>query len=466
MGRPSPLALEEIAPVFDRILVGPLALAVSGGADSIALMHLVAEWRADRGDTGVAPPIVLTVDHGLRSEAADEAAWVAREAARLGLAHMKLDWTGPKPASGLQATARAARYRLMNDCLEREARERALPAKRSIVTAHHADDQAETFLMRLARGSGLDGLSGMRQQETVQPSCQSGGSSGGWTILRPLLQVGKARLVGTLLARGLAWREDPSNTSQDFERVRVREALEVLGGLGISATQIERSTRRLSRARAAVVAVLADVACRLTRLHGGLFAEIDPALFVCVPDELQVRTFAALLEANGGDSPPARLSQIEALVEQMSQRMDAGRHSEHGHRRRAATLGGCRIERLGDGPVLIWREAGRDGLPELDLQPGTRRVWDKRFTVALAAGEGEPVLVRALGVDAARALGPDLAEHGGPQGRRAPGGALEALPSFWRSGRIVAVPYFESLPQHAPGCSAAFLAAEVFSGTA
>ena len=172
--------------------------------------------------TDAAPPIVLTVDHGLRRESAEEAAWVGHEAARLGFEHATLVWAGPKPASGLQAAARAARYSLMSNFLDREARDGRVPVKRSIVTAHHADDQAETFLMRLARGSGLDGLSGMRPTEVIAADDRS------YTILRPLLEVPKARLVATLEARGLTWREDPSNAVQDFERVRVREALELI----------------------------------------------------------------------------------------------------------------------------------------------------------------------------------------------------------------------------------------------
>lgn len=455
MGRPSPLTLEEIRPAFDRLLTGPLVLAVSGGADSIALMHLVAEWQVHGGAAAAAPPIVLTVDHGLRSESADETAWVHGQAANLGLAHVTLEWAGPKPASGLQAAARSARYRLMNDFLDAEVRDRLVPTKRSIVTAHHADDQAETFVMRLARGSGLDGLSGMRPREVVLPDRRSAASATSYTVVRPLLQTPKARLIAMLRARGLAWREDPSNASEDFERIRVRKALGILSDLGISAAQMERSTRRLARARAAVMVCTAEAACRLVRLHEGLFAEVDPALFLDVSEELQVRIFAVLLEAYGGDSPPARLSQTEALVEQMG---DVGRGQE-ANRRRAATLGGCRIERTGDGPMLVWREAGRDGLPELDLQPGGCLVWDERFAVALGAEERQPVRVRALGADGARALGSSLAGSIAPASRQVPQGALETLPTFWRNGQIVAAPPLRTTAT----CSAEFLSAQVFS---
>jgi tRNA(Ile)-lysidine synthase len=269
--------------------------------------------------------------------------------------------------------------------------------------------------------------------------------------------VPKARLTATLEALGLEWREDPSNASHDFERVRMREALRLLDGLGIGAAPIERSARRLARAREAVAAGVAETAQRLVRLNGGLFAEIDRGLLSRVPDEFQIRIFAALLEAFGGASPPARLSQIEALVAQMSE-------AAHHDRRRATTLGGCRIARDIDGAVLIWREAGRDGCPQLDLQPGAAVLWDQRFAVTLAAEAAAPVRVRALGEDGVRQLGAGLLVSGDPAWRKAPHGALETLPSFWREGRLVAVPYLPWPQATAPGCSAEFVAAKLFSG--
>lgn len=256
MGRARPLTLDEIRSDFERLLIGPLALAVSGGADSMALMHLVATWAAEPGvaarqGMGQVPLIVLTVDHKLRPESAAEAAWVKDEAARRGLPHETLVWDGPKPSTAVQATARDARYRLIDDFLDRELQEGRVPAKRRIAVAHHEDDQAETVLMRLARGSGLDGLSGMREEEYVSTADDKGG---GYAIVRPLLRTPKARLIAMLEAAGCLWKEDASNQAPQFERVRVRQALETLRDLGIAPAQIGRSAARLSRARRAVLA--------------------------------------------------------------------------------------------------------------------------------------------------------------------------------------------------------------------
>lgn len=445
MGRARPLTLDEIRSDFERLLIGPLALAVSGGADSMALMHLVATWAAEPGvaarqGMGQVPLIVLTVDHKLRPESAAEAAWVKDEAARRGLPHETLVWDGPKPSTAVQATARDARYRLIDDFLDRELQEGRVPAKRRIAVAHHEDDQAETVLMRLARGSGLDGLSGMREEEYVSTADDKGG---GYAIVRPLLRTPKARLIAMLEAAGCLWKEDASNQAPQFERVRVRQALETLRDLGIAPAQIGRSAARLSRARRAVLAGVDAAAFRAVKLHRGLFAEIDAGRLAEVPDEYAVRILAGLLRAFGGEAPPARLSQIENLASRLMTPNNA------------ETLGGCRIERDG-AAVHIWREWGRDGLPTLELQPGAEKVWDGRFRVALDAGEAAPVDVRALGAENIRQFG-ELGHLAELQDRRAPADAIRSLPSFWRGGRLVAVPYFSAAADESGRFSAQFV---------
>ena len=453
MGRAHPLTLDELRSDFERLLIGPLALAVSGGPDSMALMHLVAAWVAEsataqRQRMGPVPLIILTVDHQLRAQSAEEAAWVKGEAAQLGLPHETLVWGEPKPSTGLQSAAREARYRLINKYLDRELKEQRAPVKRRIVVAHHEDDQAETVVMRLARGSGLDGLSGMRDEEHVKPvvGCSR------CTIVRPLLRVPKARLIATLEAMGRAWKDDPSNQAPEFERVRVRQALETLSQLGVDPAEIGRSAWRLSRARRAVLAGVA-AASRAVKLHRGLFAQIDAACLAELPEEYAVRLLANLLQAFGGAGPPARLSQIEQLAFRM---MPPGQAADAV---RAETLGGCRIERDGAGSMRIWREWGREGLPKLGLQPGTRHIWDQRFCVALGPGESEAVEVRALGAGNIQCLG-ELGSVPELQGVRVPDGAIHTLPSFWRAGRLVAVPYFAAAAGPPGSFSAQFVADE------
>ncbi len=183
---------------FDHVV-----LAVSGGPDSMALMVLAAEWQARVAHSATALS-VATVDHGLRAESRREAEHVASEAKRLGLSHSILPWDGAKPRTGLPLAAREARYRLL------EEHARSFGAGHvAIVTAHHLDDQAETLTMRLARGAGIDGLSGMRSERPLYDDSP-------FVLVRPLLTIGKARLVATLAARGISYADDPSNGDQRY----------------------------------------------------------------------------------------------------------------------------------------------------------------------------------------------------------------------------------------------------------
>ncbi len=185
-----------------------LLLAVSGGSDSTALLVLAARWakRLKR------PPklTAITIDHGLRSESAREAAAVKRLARRLGVPHRTLRWRGDKPKSGLQEAARIARYRLLAEAAARAGYEHVL-------TAHTLDDQAETVLFRLARGSGLTGLAGMAQASVLPVGAETA-----FFLVRPLLHVSKARLVATLKAAGIDHSEDPTNRDPRYARTRLR----------------------------------------------------------------------------------------------------------------------------------------------------------------------------------------------------------------------------------------------------
>lgn len=402
------LALAEVAPGFDR-LIGSEAvlLAVSGGADSMAMMHLVADWREARAPH--CAPVVATVDHGLRPEAADEARFVALEAAKRGLRHTILRWEGEKPGAGLQAAARDARYRLLAE------HARAIGAS-IIATAHTADDQAETLLMRLARGSGVDGLAAMRPRRALEEL----------SLVRPLLDVPKSRLVATLRARGLPWREDPSNAMPAFERVRLRQAADALGAAGLATTPLCRSAARLARAAEALEAMTARAA---TDAHACLqldplgYARVDWAWLMSQPEEIRLRLLSHLIKAVGGRPDPPSLGQLEAVTVGRGWRTSDG-----------LTLGGVVIG--GDSPLTLTREVGRDELPRIGMAAGPRSLWDGRFEVGVtgetaAAG----IMVGPLGP-----VGLALVEAAGGSRPRAPARALWSTPAFWRGAELVAAP--------------------------
>ncbi|HTH18421.1 MAG TPA: tRNA lysidine(34) synthetase TilS [Magnetospirillum sp.] len=340
-----------------------VAVAVSGGADSLALALLAHDWARQRGGEAVG----LTVDHGLRAEAVAEAEQVGEWLRAAGMAHHPLRWEGPKPAADIQAEARAARYRLMEEWCRGEGILHGL-------LAHHRDDQAETLLLRLGRGSGVDGLAAMA------PVSEAFFMR--W--LRPLLTVPRARLAATLEVRGQGWIEDPSNRNGAYARVRVRQLMPRLAAEGMAPERLADTARRLGRARAALEDMVAKAAARWVVPHPAGFALVDVQAFRQEGEEIGLRLLSRLLQAIGGSGYPLREDRVEGLYARLCDGLG-----------RATTLGGCRIGPLG-GRLLFCREAGRVA-PPLELVPGTRQCWDGRFRVETAADAPAGLRLEALG---------------------------------------------------------------------
>lgn len=291
----SAVADTEIDTLFARFAAHPvILLAVSGGPDSTALLHLATRWRVRRPD---GPRLFsATVDHGLRSAAAAEAAQVARMAAGLKVPHRTLLWEGAKPERGLQEAAREARYAL----LAAEARRVGATA---LALAHTCDDQAETVLFRMARGSGLSGLSGMRA-ETWRD---------GLVLLRPFLDLPKARLVATLDAAGTGFASDPSNSDARFARPRLRALAPALAREGLDARRLARLARRLARADAALEAATDRAEAELALSHPSGIV-LEGAAFAALPDEIALRLLGRCVAAKGREGP-VELAKLELLLE-------------------------------------------------------------------------------------------------------------------------------------------------------
>src|ERR1700681_3725655 len=267
----SPISAQNARRLFaDWKAVPAIVLAVSGGPDSIALMWLAARWRRAlaRGPRLIA----VTVDHGLRSEAAREARDVKRLARTLDLPHRTVRWTGAKPKTGLPAAARAARYRLL-------AQAARASGATHILTAHTRDDQAETLLMRLLRGSGIAGLAAMARESARDDV----------VLARPLLNVPKSRLVATLNKAKIAFADDPTNRDTAFTRPRLRALLPLLAAEGGDARGLARLASRVARANEAVE-VLADGAERYLALRGDRsLPGFDARAFADLPEEIRLR---------------------------------------------------------------------------------------------------------------------------------------------------------------------------------
>lgn len=285
-----------------------LGVAVSGGGDSVALLHLALEALAPLGRAVRA----VTVDHGLREASAAEAAEVARACAALGVAHDTLRWDGAGRGN-LQERAREARRRLIGAW----ARERSVEM---VLLGHTADDQAETVLLRLARGSGVDGLAGMPESIRAE----------GLAWERPLLPVTRAALREWLRGRGIPWSEDPSNEDPRFDRARARAMMAGLSELGLSRERLLRTAGHMARARDALDARAAEAANRLVREEGSDLLLPRGLLSSLEVDDISGRLLsAALMWVGGGERRPRwdALARLCAVVL-------AGR---------AATLAGCRV---------------------------------------------------------------------------------------------------------------------------
>jgi tRNA(Ile)-lysidine synthase len=335
-GLAAPVSLPECDSLFAPLLdARKIVLAVSGGPDSTALMHLAALWQAQQS---VPPLLVVTVDHALRPEGRVEAENVGQAATDLGLPHTILTWEGEKPTTGLQEAARDARYQLLDIFAHQQD-------ATHLVTAHTLDDQAETILMRMARGSGPSGLIGM-QTLTHRRSL---------THARPFLPIAKARLVTTCAANGWAYAHDPSNDDPRFARSRWRTLMPQLAAEGLTPARLATLSERLARwdetlaalARhahaAAVIEVLAD-----RRVY-------DASELARQPLEVLTRLITFALRELFGDDPDWRAPRLERIEDFAGQLHDAF-GAQKSFRR---TLGGALFTLMDDGRLTMMREGQR-----------------------------------------------------------------------------------------------------------
>ncbi|HTZ37990.1 MAG TPA: tRNA lysidine(34) synthetase TilS [Stellaceae bacterium] len=366
-----PLTEGEFAALVDAIggfEPQPLvAVAVSGGPDSMALAILADRWARSRGGAARA----LIVDHRLRPDSAAEAQTVAGWLAARGIAHAVLAWDGDKPASGIQEAARAARYRLLATwCAARGCLH--------LLTAHHREDQAETYLIRRRARSGPDGLAGM---SAVRELAQL-------RLVRPLLGVPRARLAALLAAERQPSVADPSNRDPAYERVRLRGTA-AAAVRQIGAELREHAAQRLARERQ-LAALLAAAAA----VHPAGLAVLDPAPLVAA-GELGERALGRVAALIGGAAYPLRRARLARL------RVALGEIPP-----RARTLGGCRFVPW-RGRVLVLREAKR-AAPPLTLAPGMSGLWDRRFALRLPADAPGAIEIGPLGSAGAAAMRPAM----------------------------------------------------------
>lgn len=390
-----------------------IAVGVSGGPDSLALLLLLDRWTRDRGGSVLA----LTVDHGLRPDAAREAADVAALCAARGMDHRTLRITAPAPPSGLQAWARRRRHAALEAACEADG-------ILHLALAHHADDQAETVLLRLSRGSGPDGLAGMAALR----------ETGAVRLLRPLLDVPRTALAATCADAGLAWAVDPSNADPRFARARLRAVAPQLAAEGLSAASLATVAARAGRVRAVVERATADLLARAATVHEAGFVRFDPAALRAADREIARRAFAAAISAAGAADRPAREEAVDRMLD-----LATGDGAAPG------TLAGARVLRW-RGTVVVCREPAAVEGPSDVTGPGAAH-WDYRFRIAADR--------RTPGLSVA-AAGPGGPAKDRPEARALPGPVRATLPALRLGGETVAVPH---LGWWAPAAEAAGLRA-------
>ena len=328
-----------------------LALAVSGGADSLALMLLAKRWAESRST----PPRlhVYSLDHALRPEAAAEVRMVLEAASGLGIPATGLRWNEDKPQAGLQEAARLARYHLIGQAM-------AADGCGVLLTAHHRQDQAETVLMRMAHGSGIEGLKGISPWSEVE----------GVRVFRPLLLTDPAALRQLVAEAGLSSAEDPSNIDPHYERVRWRQAMPALAELGLDAAALSVFAKRMAEADAAIAQMTDACFSELVRLDGFGSACIELAPFVGLSPAISTRLLGRVLNIVGGRQKPRALGQVERLRRSLTD----------GTMPKSTTVMGC-VVRLKDNEIAIAREPGRTAPPDAVLLPRSELVWDERFLI-------------------------------------------------------------------------------------
>lgn len=383
-----------------------IALAVSGGGDSLALCLLFQEWAAEKSATLLA----LTVDHGLRPDSAAEALKVQDILRPLGIPHKILRWTGGKPESHLQERARAARYGLLTGACREEGFD-------YLAVAHNLEDQAETFWMRLAHGSGLDGLAGMAAARDL----------GGVTLIRPLLGLTRQQLRDVCAAACTEWIEDPSNANEKYLRVRLRQMEELLAAEGLTPQRLGDVLQKLGAARAALEAVTTALETQVVTYYGEGYAALHLAPLAAAPADIQRRLLSRLLQKIAPQDYPAGFDALEGLRDALAAPEFAG-----------VTLAGAEVAPAGAGAVFFLREAAALP-PAAPLREGL--VWDRRFR--FTGYPPESLEVRPLGDTGLAALRKKLAASSPPAAHlaRLPHKLRRQLPALFEGENLVAVPH-------------------------
>ena len=404
-------------PASPRIAVG-----VSGGADSLGLLFLLADWSAQNGGAIKA----YTVNHNLRAAAKAEAETVAAICKAAGIDHDILTWDfTAKPDTHIQERARQARYDLLQDACRKDGFD-------YLAVAHHLEDQIETFWMRLTHGSGIDGLAGMQSKRALD----------GVMLIRPLLGMARDKLRDVCTALGVVWAEDPSNQNENFLRPRLRAFEDMLAAEGLTPQRMAQTLQKLADARDVLQDVTDDAAQNCAILHDMGYVLLDRAKLSALPPALAQRVLTRVLTAVAPSRYPAGYDLVQRLYGALRDENFTGQ-----------TAHGCDLQMQADGQVLITRELSAAAAPA-PIAAGVVTRWDERFDLSALAAEAktESWTLGALGVEGVAGLRKQMAEA--PEALRKfealPGRVRASLPVVRADQKCLSVPHLSWVSSGAP----------------
>tara|TARA_B100000886_G_scaffold68206_1_gene43005 strand:+ start:176 stop:1453 length:1278 start_codon:yes stop_codon:yes gene_type:complete len=375
-----------------------LGVAVSGGSDSLSLLYLIDAWSNKKN----LKIVILTVDHNLRNGSADEALYVGELCNKLGLIHKTLFWDHEDIEGNLSASAREARYRLMQN---------SIPSDAILITGHTLDDQAETFLMRLRRGSGVDGLASMAEQSYL-----SFGNDG-ITIFRPLLDFERQTLRKVLKFYKVDWIEDPTNNDRSFERVRVRDLLARFVEIGIDKNTIGRTALLMQSAKTALNHFASDCYEKFGSCDNGDII-FDFSEFSKQPLDVKRRLISAAQKWISNQKYRPRLSQVDALINSIDEKVTFS--------------GSGTICYFHNNSIRITREANAC---VCEIEASNDVIFDRRWKL-IALENCKDLTIKCLGEDGYTFLEPGIR-------KKIPYKTIIALPALFNDTNLINFPFID-----------------------
>ena len=402
---------KKLIKIFNaQIIDSKIAIAVSGGVDSMVLMNLAKESDF-LNDKNV---FILVVDHDLRAESKQEAKFVKNEAKKIGFPTRILKWKGSKPNKRIQEEARNKRYSLLiNFCRENNIN--------NLYLAHHLDDQIETFLFRMFRGSGLQGLT----------SFSSSYERNGLTLIRPLIDTPKSELISYARRKKINWVEDPSNENQKYDRVKLRKVLPLIYKEGFDKKVFLKSVKKLRLANQALDQITKEFVLQYVIINKNISVFIKKELFLTAPEDVQLRVLQNTIRIFSGEryySP--NYLKILNLMNWARNDNDIS----------AKTLGGT-IFRKRKGGLILYKEVKKlNDIKPIKLSKSKYKAWDNRFLIKINKSvKGE---ISYLGNEGVKIL--KSKKILGKKGFNGiPLTALYSIPAMWDGKRLISAPFFD-----------------------